>query len=103
MNASTINGATTIQMYGIVEDSIVDGPGLRFSVFVQGCPHHCKGCHNPESWNIEGGYQQSLDALVQEIEAAKLTQGITLTGESLLIKHINLLMLCCKLKEHNLL
>ncbi len=101
MNASTINGATTIQMYGIVEDSIVDGPGLRFSVFVQGCPHHCKGCHNPESWNIEGGYQQSLDALVQEIEAAKLTQGITLTGGEPFDQAPQLAYVVRELKEHN--
>lgn len=101
MDANTINGTTTIQMYGTVEDSIVDGPGLRFSVFVQGCPHHCRGCHNPESWSIEGGYQQSLDALVQEIEAAKLTQGITLTGGEPFDQAPQLIYVVRKLKEHN--
>ena len=39
---------TTISLYGTVPDSIVDGPGLRYAVFVQGCSHHCPGCHNPE-------------------------------------------------------
>ena len=38
-----------MRIFGTVEDSIVDGPGLRYSVFVQGCPHHCPGCHNPET------------------------------------------------------
>ena len=44
-----------IRIAGTVEDSIVDGPGLRFVVFVQGCPHHCEGCHNPESHDFSGG------------------------------------------------
>ncbi|MDD6050747.1 MAG: 4Fe-4S cluster-binding domain-containing protein, partial [Clostridiales bacterium] len=44
-----------IRIFGTVEDSIVDGPGLRFSVFVQGCPHHCPGCHNPGSHDFDGG------------------------------------------------
>ena len=39
----------TIRVFGTAPDSIVDGPGLRFAVFVQGCTHGCPGCHNPES------------------------------------------------------
>ena len=46
---------TTISLYGTVPDSIVDGPGLRYAVFVQGCSHHCPGCHNPESQPCAGG------------------------------------------------
>ena len=46
---------TTISLYGTVPDSIVDGPGLRYAVFVQGCSHGCPGCHNPESQPAEGG------------------------------------------------
>jgi len=38
-----------MKIFGLVQDSIVDGPGFRFSCFVQGCPHHCPGCHNPDS------------------------------------------------------
>lgn len=45
-----------IRLYGTVNDSIVDGPGLRYVVFIQGCPHHCKGCHNPNSHDFLGGY-----------------------------------------------
>ena len=44
--------STKIRLYGVVHDSIVDGPGLRYTLFTQGCLHHCPGCHNPESWDI---------------------------------------------------
>ena len=43
-----------IRLYGTVPDSIVDGPGLRYAVFVQGCSHHCPGCHNIESQSVDG-------------------------------------------------
>lgn len=69
-----------LQMYGTASDSIVDGPGLRYSVFVQGCSHHCEGCHNPESQPFEGGFPLSVEDLVRDIEANKLVSGVTLTG-----------------------
>ena len=60
-----------IRIAGTVGDSIVDGPGLRLTVFTQGCPHHCPGCHNPETHDPAGGH----DADTGEILAA-------LTGET---------------------
>ena len=44
-----------IRIAGTVDDSIVDGPGYRYTVFTQGCPHHCPGCHNPETHDFAGG------------------------------------------------
>ena len=44
-----------IRIFGLADDSIVDGPGVRYTVFVQGCPHHCPGCHNPASHDFAGG------------------------------------------------
>lgn len=71
---------TALRLYGTAPDSIVDGPGLRFAVFVQGCTHGCPGCHNPESQPHEGGNVRAIDDLMAEIAANKLSQGITISG-----------------------
>lgn len=73
-------GVSSIRLFGTAEDSIVDGPGLRYSIFVQGCSHHCPGCHNFESQDKEGGYVSSIDELLDEIEANQIIQGVTLSG-----------------------
>lgn len=71
---------TTLQMYGTATDSIVDGPGLRFSIFVQGCSHCCPGCHNPESQPKEGGYTADIEDIVKEVESNGLIKDVTLSG-----------------------
>ncbi len=69
-----------IRLYGTVNDSIVDGPGLRYSIFTQGCHHHCFGCHNPDSHDINGGYIEDTNKIVKEILDNPLLDGITLSG-----------------------
>lgn len=71
---------TTLNIYGIVPDSIVDGPGLRFAVFVQGCSHHCHGCHNPESWPVDGGTVYTIDDIIRMLQSTSMPQGVTLSG-----------------------
>ncbi len=71
---------TTIRLYGTAPDSIVDGPGLRYAVFVQGCSHGCPGCHNPDSQPACGGTVRSVDDLAADIAANKLVQGVTVSG-----------------------
>lgn len=70
----------TIRLFGTAPDSIVDGPGLRYAVFVQGCTHGCPGCHNPGSQPACGGEVRRIDELMAEIAANKLTQGVTVSG-----------------------
>lgn len=70
----------TIRLYGKASDSIVDGPGLRFAVFVQGCSHNCPGCHNLDSQPFGGGTVELIDDVVAEIAANKLAQGVTISG-----------------------
>lgn len=69
-----------IQIFGLVSDSIVDGPGLRFGIFVQGCSHKCPGCHNPESQPVIGGTTYTLAQIRDEILANKLISGVTFSG-----------------------
>ena len=69
-----------IRIAGITRDSIVDGPGLRLAVFVQGCPHDCPGCHNPETHDFAGGRLMDTDEIVAMMDGNPLLSGITLTG-----------------------
>lgn len=69
-----------LNLYGSVSDSIVDGPGLRYSVFVQGCTHNCPGCHNPESQPKTGGTVTAIEDILADIRANKLISGVTLSG-----------------------
>lgn len=64
----------------IVEDSIVDGPGIRIAVFTQGCPHHCPGCHNAHTHDPLGGRDADTDEIFERIAKNPLLSGITLTG-----------------------
>lgn len=69
-----------IRIAGIVDDSIVDGPGLRFTIFTQGCSHHCPGCHNPETHDPMGGREEETDRLIARMKKNPLLSGITLSG-----------------------
>ena len=69
-----------IRIAGTVNDSIVDGPGLRFTVFTQGCPHHCTGCHNPETHNPDGGKEAETAELIAKMKKNPLLSGLTLSG-----------------------
>lgn len=69
-----------IRIAGMVNDSIVDGPGLRFSVFTQGCPHHCPGCHNPETHDLAGGREENTETLIGLMYKNPLLSGLTLSG-----------------------
>lgn len=72
--------AQTIRIAGIANDSIVDGPGIRVVIFAQGCPHHCPGCHNPETWEFDGGRCCTVEELVREASANPLAKGVTFSG-----------------------
>lgn len=70
----------TINMAGIVGDSIVDGPGIRTAYFSQGCPHHCEGCHNPETWDFDAGTPMEAEQLAQIARDNPLCHGVTFSG-----------------------
>ena len=65
---------------GLTPESIVDGPGFRFTVWTQGCRHHCKGCHNPQTWDFDGGFDADTDEVFAEIIKDPILDGVTLSG-----------------------
>lgn len=69
-----------LRIADVTEDSIVDGPGLRMTVFTQGCPHRCRGCHNPTTHDADGGQSVTVDALLARLDDNPLEDGITLSG-----------------------
>ena len=70
----------TLRVAGVIEESIVDGPGLRFVLFLQGCRTHCKGCQNPQTWDFEGGTAVSAEDILNRIQGDPLVHGITFSG-----------------------
>lgn len=71
---------TEIRLAGIIRESVVDGPGWRFVVFGQGCPHKCEGCQNPETHDFGGGYISDTDRILKAAAENPLLSGITLSG-----------------------
>lgn len=69
-----------LRLFGVATESITDGPGIRYAIFTQGCPHYCPGCHNPESHSFTDGYLVSEEEIIKDIKANPLLDGITLSG-----------------------
>ena len=69
-----------LDLAAIVPDSIVDGPGIRTAIFCQGCPHHCEGCHNPETWEFGCGTPMSAQRILEIIRSNPLCRGVTFSG-----------------------
>lgn len=88
----------TARILDIVDNTIVDGPGLRVSVYFAGCKHYCPGCHNPESWDMAGGKEYDIDEIVKTIlDTGK--KKVTLSGGDPLYQSAAVEELCKKLKE----
>ncbi|CAK7193266.1 Anaerobic ribonucleoside-triphosphate reductase-activating protein [Commensalibacter sp. Nvir] len=72
--------APKLHLSGIIEESIVDGPGIRFVIFTQGCPHFCPGCQNPETQPFSGGYYCNVEKIFINFQKNPLLSGITFSG-----------------------
>ena len=91
-----------LRVFGTANDSIVDGPGLRFALFVQGCIHNCKGCHNPESHKLDGGTLQDTDEIFEQIQKNPLLDGVTFSGGEPFLQAKALSELAKKIKDKGL-
>ena len=69
-----------IRIASIIDESFVDGDGIRVAIFLQGCPHNCKGCHNPSTHDFNGGTVIDTEQLIKKFNSNPIISGITLTG-----------------------
>jgi anaerobic ribonucleoside-triphosphate reductase activating protein len=94
-----------MRIAGIEHNSTVDGEGWRTTIFFQGCSHHCKGCHNPQTWDFNGGNEMTLSQLMDIIEDDRkdnpLIDGVTLSGGDPFFQAKEVEKLCKELKERD--
>ncbi len=69
-----------LRLAGVIRESIVDGPGMRMTIFTQGCPHNCEGCHNPQTHSFDGGYISHPENILKAIDADPILKGVTFSG-----------------------
>lgn len=86
----------TIRVLDIKEGTIVDGPGLRTSIYLAGCKHHCQGCHNPSSWDLNGGKEMTISELIEIVQINDF--NVTFSGGDPLYQIDSLLPLAAAIK-----
>lgn len=88
-----------IRLAGIEPESIVDGPGYRIAVFVQGCPHNCPGCHNPETHDMNGGTVKDTEEIIALLGKSPLVRGLTLSGGEPMMQPVPLARIASAARE----
>ena len=89
-----------MKLLGTLSSSLVNGDGVRYVVFCQGCSHHCPGCHNPDSWDFNGGFDISVEALARDILRHDHIDGVTLSGGDPFFQHDECVKLLAILPSH---
>ena len=87
-----------LRVLDIVMDTVVDGPGLRASIYLAGCYHKCPGCHNPQSWDMNGGKEMEVDEIVEILKQSGHTK-FTITGGDPFYQPTGLLELVVRIKK----
>lgn len=93
-------GAKPLRIAGTVQDSIVDGPGIRYVIFTQGCPHRCPGCHNPQTHDFSGGKDADVEEILSQIFGNPLASGVTFSGGEPFAQADALVPVAEAVKEH---
>ena len=89
-----------MKIAGTLSCSLVNGHGVRYVIFCQGCSHNCVGCQNPETWDFNGGKEVSVEELVKDISKHKHIDGITLSGGDPFFQQEECVSLLNLLPEH---
>ncbi len=90
---------TKLRVAGLIEESIVDGPGFRFTIFTQGCPHNCEGCHNPQTHDFKAGKLMEIDDIFDKIKQNPILSGATFSGGEPFCQPKELFLLGQKIKS----
>ncbi len=91
-----------IRVANYINDSITDGPGLRFTLFVQGCTHCCKGCHNPSTWDLNAGTLMTPEEIFEQFKDNILLSGVTFSGGEPFLQAKQLIPLAKMIKDSGL-
>lgn len=92
-----------LRVLNIYPETISDGLGIRYAIYLAGCSHHCQGCHNPDSWRPDGGSlltEEMFNQIVTEIQSNPLLDGITLSGGDPLFRPEGVCLLLKLLKKY---
>ena len=93
---------SSLRLAGIIRESITDGPGIRFTVFAQGCPHGCFKCHNPQTWDFDGGTDVEVDKIAKKVMENPMIKGVTFSGGEPFCQAEGFLELAKNLKENGI-
>jgi len=85
-----------------IPETFADGPGIRYAIYVSGCKHYCKGCHNPQSWDFNQGtpIETALPIIIDEIKKNPMLTGVTITGGDPMFSLEGLSILLKSIKEN---
>lgn len=89
-----------LSIVDVIESTTVDGPGFRTAVYAAGCPHHCRGCHNPGSWDIRKGQWMTIESLFKSIMADEFA-NVTFSGGDPLFQPFGFTRLARQIKTHS--
>lgn len=91
-----------MNLIGTYSETIVDGEGIRYSIYLAGCTHHCPGCQNPESWSSQAGElltEERISSIIKEIKSNPLLDGVTFSGGDPFYNPEEFLSLAKRIKE----